>query len=123
VDENYFGIHPEAASVDANGAPLVRVRLSGEFDAGASDELRQVLLEVVDHAEAATVVVDLEQVAFIDSEAIGALIDGLLTAEQAGIGFRAVNARGIVKRNLTVVDMLERFDPAADPSGDATGDA
>jgi anti-sigma B factor antagonist len=49
-------------------------------------------------------------VTFLDSEALGALIDGHNAARGAGAGFRVVHARGVVHRVLAVSGATELFD-------------
>ena len=56
------------------------------------------------------VVVDFDHTAFLDSEAMGALIDGFLTARAAGVRMSIVNAHGLVHRVLEVSGVLEMFE-------------
>ena len=85
------------------------VRLSGDFDINARDELRGALLEAVE-AGPAEVVVDFGAAVFLDSEAMGALIEGLNAGREAGVRLRIVNAHGIVHRVLEVSGVLALFD-------------
>jgi anti-anti-sigma factor len=108
-DDDYFTISVVPTHL-RGGPPEVHVLLAGEFDLGARDRLCTALLEVVD-TRPARVVVDLAEVAFVDSEAIGAIIEGYLAAHRAGIGFRLANATGNVRRVLELVnvpDLLEK---------------
>lgn len=84
------------------------VRPGGELDINARDDLRATILDAL--AESGSVVVDLGDVTFIDSEALGALIDGYNAAISAGADFRVVNARGSVARVLNVSGAQELFD-------------
>jgi anti-sigma B factor antagonist len=84
------------------------VRLSGDFDINARDEMRAALLEAVESAPA-EVVVDFDDAAFLDSEAMGALIEGLNAGREAGVPLRIVNAHGIVHRVLDVSGVLALF--------------
>ena len=85
------------------------VRLSGDFDINARDELRGALLEAVE-AGPDEVVVDFGAAVFLDSEAMGALIEGLNAGQEAGVRLRIVNAHGIVHRVLEVSGVLALFD-------------
>jgi anti-sigma B factor antagonist len=85
-----------------------RVRLSGEFDINARDEMRSTLLAAVQSAPT-EVVIDFGDAAFLDSEAMGALIEGLNAGREAGVPLRIVNARGIVYRVLEVSGVLALF--------------
>ena len=84
------------------------VRLSGDFDINARDEMRAALLEAVESAPA-EVVVDFDDAAFLDSEAMGALIEGLNAGREAGVPLRIVNAHGLVHRVLDVSGVLALF--------------
>ncbi|MDI6102745.1 STAS domain-containing protein [Actinoplanes sp. NEAU-A12] len=108
---DYFTIASHPAGADADGVVTSRVQLAGEFDIDSRDELAGRLLGIVEADAAARIVVDLHQVTFIDSEAIGALIEGHLAADRAGIAFRLASADGVVKRVLTVVGLDYLFDP------------
>ena len=84
------------------------VRLSGDFDINARDEMRTALLEAVRSAPA-EVVVDFDAAVFLDSEAMGALIEGLNAGREAGVPLRIVNAHGLVHRVLDVSGVLALF--------------
>jgi anti-anti-sigma factor len=86
------------------------VRLAGEFDINARDDLRAALLAAVDDVSPAEVVVDFDGVAFLDSEAMGALIEGLNAGREAGVPLRIINAHGIVHRVLEVSGVLALFE-------------
>ena len=84
------------------------VRLSGDFDINARDEMRAALLEAVRSAPA-EVVIDFDAAVFLDSEAMGALIEGLNAGREAGVPLRIVNAHGLVHRVLDVSGVLALF--------------
>ncbi|WP_201787106.1 STAS domain-containing protein [Actinoplanes sp. TFC3] len=86
------------------------VRLAGDFDINARDELREVVLHAVEQTGDGRVVVDFEATDFLDSEALGALIDGLVAGREAGIKMSLVNAHGLVHRVLDVSGVLDLFD-------------
>lgn len=83
------------------------VRLSGDFDINARDDLHSVLAEAIEEDGAGVIVVDFDQVQFLDSEALGALIEGYVAARAAGVKLSVTNARGIVHRVLDVSGVLE----------------
>jgi anti-anti-sigma factor len=91
------------------------VRLTGDFDINARDELRTALLDAVRAVPAPApaspgeVVVDFAEAAFLDSEAMGALIEGLNAGREAGVPLRLINAHGIVHRVLEVSGVLALF--------------
>jgi anti-anti-sigma factor len=84
------------------------VRLFGEFDINARDELREALLEAVESAEG-VIVVDFDETVFIDSEALGALVEGLTASRERGVPMTVVNAHGLVGRVLEVSGLLDLF--------------
>ena len=86
------------------------VKLSGDLDINARDELRDALVAVVRDDRSGAVVVDFDDVAFLDSEAMGALIEGFLAARGAGVTMSIVNAHGLVHRVLDVSGVLEMFE-------------
>jgi anti-anti-sigma factor len=88
------------------------VRLSGDLDINARDDVRDELLRAVRDGGSAGIVIDLGETAFIDSEAVGALIDGLMAGREAGVPMAISNATGIVHRVLDVSGVLDLFDPA-----------
>jgi anti-sigma B factor antagonist len=89
------------------------LRPSGELDINARDDLRAAILEALD--EHPDVTVDLSEVSFIDSEALGALIDGYNAALESEAGFHVVGAQGPVARVLTVSGAQALFDAAPEP--------
>ena len=82
------------------------VRASGELDINARDDLYETIVAALAMGD---VVVDLADVTFIDSEALGALIDGYNAATARDLEFRVVNPRGLVGRVLSVSGALELF--------------
>ncbi|HWS39425.1 MAG TPA: STAS domain-containing protein [Actinoplanes sp.] len=90
-----------------------RVLLAGEFDIDTRDELTARLLAVVEEAAGDRIVVDLAGVRFIDSEALGGIIDGYQAADRAGLDFRIANPAGIVKRLFEIIGLNHLLEPAA----------
>ena len=111
MDEKYFTISYNGPVRNIDGVTQDRVQLSGEFDLGACDELRETLISILDAGASTTIIIDLDAVTFIDSEAIGAIIDGYTAALRSGIGFHLVNVHGIVRRVFEVIGMAALFEP------------
>jgi anti-anti-sigma factor len=103
ADDPYYSI-----ALDTAHDGVAVLRLAGDLDINARDELRDKALAAVSRGTA--VVFDFGATTFLDSEAMAALIDGLSAAREAGIGIRAVNAQGMVHRVLDVSGVLEIFD-------------
>ncbi|WP_250028952.1 STAS domain-containing protein [Paractinoplanes maris] len=99
----------------AAGPTAKILRPSGELDINSRDDLRAMILDALGAAE--RVVVDLAAVTFMDSEALGALIDGYNAAIARGAGFGVVNAQRSVARVLNVSGAQELFDEAWESSG------
>jgi anti-anti-sigma factor len=101
--DKYFSI-----VLDSEPGGVAVLRLAGDLDIDARDELRAAALAAVPGS--AGLVFDFGETTFLDSEAMAALIEGMNAARTAGISVRAVNARGIVHRVLDVAGVLEMFD-------------
>jgi anti-anti-sigma factor len=107
VADDYYTIALEPAG----GSAASRVLLAGAFDIGTREDLRKALLGLVGGDPGPRILVDLRRVTFIDSEAINALIEGYLAAEQAGVSLRLTGAHGIVDRVLRVIGLDHLLDP------------
>jgi anti-anti-sigma factor len=95
----------EEPAADGTAAVL---RLSGELDINARDDLRDAIFRAFDSG-AADVVLDLAEVTFLDSEALGAMIDGYNLAQARDAVFRVINARGVVERVLAISGARDLF--------------
>lgn len=96
-------------TLDGDG-DAIRVVLAGELDITARDELRDIVVRAVADAGPGGVVIDFGELAFIESEAMSALIAGLNAARTERVPFRAVGPRGLVLRVLEISGVLELFD-------------
>lgn len=105
MSDDYFTIASEACGLDTGGVREIRVRLAGEFDLGARDELHEALLGIIGNRRPGALTVDLAGVTFMDSEAISAIIGGYVAAGDAGVRFHVVNAQGVVRRVLEVIGL------------------
>ncbi|WP_189079988.1 STAS domain-containing protein [Mangrovihabitans endophyticus] len=101
---------PDHCITSHHEGDVVRLRLGGELDITVRDDLRDIVLAAVAEAGAGGVIIDFSDTAFIESEAIGALLDGMNAAKAEKVPFRAVNPQGLVLRVLTVSGVLELFD-------------
>jgi anti-sigma B factor antagonist len=80
----------------------VRVTAQGEVDLTSSGRLAETLCAAAHSARARRVVVDLDQVTFLDSTGIGALVTGRHEATARGVRYQVINTHGIVARILAV---------------------
>ena len=92
-----------------DGGREVCLRLSGDLDADARDELRHELYDAVHDNRAPLLVVDLHEAVYLCSEVVGALLEGFLRARDAGKAVQIINARGGVRTVLQVTGVLDLF--------------
>lgn len=90
----------------------------GEVDLSTTDEVREELLAAA--AEAATVVLDLRSVAFIDSSGIRLLVEIQRLADAQGTGFLVVRGADHVQRLFDLAGLTSRLTLIDDP-GEAGG--
>jgi anti-anti-sigma factor len=84
------------------------ITVTGELDIAATPELSTVLL-IAANAPGPLVVVDLGDVEFIDSTALGTLLKAGTEIEAAGKQLRVVCADGPVRRLLEMTNLTNRF--------------
>jgi anti-anti-sigma factor len=89
----------------ADGAAAV-LRIGGELDITSRDALRDAIFQALDRGD---VIIDMRDATFLDSEALGALIDGYNEANSRSAGFRVINAGGLVARVLKVSGAFDLF--------------
>lgn len=96
---------------DADGEPAhCRIRLTGELDMSCCDELRTMMTDVMATDTTGNIIVDLDNVSFIDSVAVRTLLDGYFAADQVGKSVRVRNAHGVVRQILDVLGLLPILD-------------
>lgn len=94
----------QGRTADGTAAAL---HISGELDINAREDLREALLAALAVGD---LTVDLDAVTFLDSEALGVLIDGFNVSRERHAGFRVINAHDVVDRVLTVSGARDLFD-------------
>jgi anti-sigma B factor antagonist len=90
-----------SASVWA-GPSYILVRLTGEWDVTASDQLRDLLAAQV-RAGARNLVVDLSDVAFLDLACLYALLDGARMAGRAGGTLQLTSPQSVIVRLISLL--------------------
>jgi anti-sigma B factor antagonist len=90
----------------AVGGTATILRITGELDITARVQLCDAILAALNDGD---VIVDLDAATFLDSEALGALIDGYNAARRRSAGYRVVNPRGLVARVLKVSGAMDLF--------------
>jgi anti-anti-sigma factor len=98
------------ATVEQTGEAAWRVVVAGELDAATAPELADVLDPLVSQP-AASVVVNLADVSFMDSSGLRALIRSANAAKEAGGSLVLARASASVTRLLEVTGLIEQLHP------------
>jgi anti-sigma B factor antagonist len=96
---------------DTAGSACVSVE--GDVDLATVGQLDHNIQAAVDADQTTGVVVDLTEVAFLDSSGIASLLKGRRLADAAGKRYRVTGATGIVRQ---VLDLTGVWAHLADPS-------
>ena len=97
----------EIAERDAGGKASV-LAIKGEIDVSTAPELRDRLLTVAQNGQR-VVVVDLSEVTFLDSTALGVLVSGLKRLRADGGDLRLVVTGRSVSKVLEITGLVEVF--------------
>ncbi len=91
---------------------ITLVRLNGRLDARTSSQVRATLQKLLDK-EHLKIVVDLEQVPFIDSSGLAALVSGLRVAREYGgnVTLSGAQSQAQVVFRLTMLDRVFSIHP------------
>jgi len=92
-------------SSDAAYPGVATLRLTGEIDLTTVDQLGEAIANEINRNDVAAVLIDLDQVTFLDSTGIAALVKGRHAAERHGKRIAVTNAHGPVRRVLDVTGM------------------
>ncbi|GAA0794658.1 STAS domain-containing protein [Spirilliplanes yamanashiensis] len=95
-------------------AGTARLLLGGELDLAAREDLYAAIVAAGADADITAVVLDLRGVTFIDSEALGAVIEGHAAITSAGRSYSLVGDHGPVRRVLDIAGLVPMLgeDPA-----------
>jgi anti-sigma B factor antagonist len=104
---------PVRAVEERNGSVIVR--LAGELDLYNADDVRRALLQAVDGAPE-KIVVDMAEVEFVDSTALGVLLEARSKLGRAGLMLAAPR---LETRRTLQVSGLDRHLPVHDSVEDA----
>ena len=91
---------------------IILIRLSGRLDARTSPNVRAFLQKLIDK-EQLKIIVDLEQVPFIDSSGLAALVSGLRVAREKGgiIVLSGAQSQAQIVFRLTMLDRVFSIHP------------
>ena len=85
----------------------LRLAVEGEVDMASSGELREAIRRSLAAAGIRQVIIDLDQVPFLDSTGIRTLLDGHLAATEDGKAFLVANPQVLVRRVLLISGVLD----------------
>jgi len=89
-------------SSDAAYPGVATLRLTGEIDLTTVDQLDEAITNEIRRNDVAAVLLDLDQVTFLDSTGIATLVKGRHAADRQGKRIAVTNAHGPVRRVLDV---------------------
>ena len=98
-----------SSSFDAGTGP-VTLNLEGDIDVSVADQLAAQATQALDAAESAGLVVDMQNVKFIDSTGLGALVRLRKTAGSRGIALRLRNVPPQTLRVMQLTALDKSFD-------------
>jgi anti-sigma B factor antagonist len=97
-----------AVSVSSNREDgVATVMLAGELDLASVDVVSQAIDHEIAAAGTEAVIVDLSDMAFLDSSGIAVLIKGRREADKTGVAYRVIGANGMVRDILRLTGVLE----------------
>lgn len=88
---------------------VVLVRMSGEIDMSSAPRLNELIQQRLTAAFLRLLVLDLEDVSFVDSSGLELLLEAQHKAEHRGIALYLVPGNSAVRRLLTLTRLTERF--------------
>jgi anti-sigma B factor antagonist len=97
----------EMAETDRGGVPVVKVQ--GEVDVSTAPELRERLLAIAEEGKP-VVIVDLSDVSFIDSTALGVLVSALKRFRSGGGDLKLVVTEPHIVKVLEITGLTEVFE-------------
>lgn len=85
---------------------VLRLAVSGEVDLANSEVLADAIRTAIKAWSVAEVVVDLDEVTFLDSTGISVLVAGYNLAADYGVAYFVVNPHDLVRRTLHITGVL-----------------
>ena len=96
----------EVSELESNGVPVLAVR--GEIDVATAPQLRERLLGLAGR-DRVVVIVDLTDVSFVDSTALGVLVSGAKRLRKGGGDLRLVVTEPHIAKVLAITGLTEVF--------------
>ncbi len=107
------------SAAEPGGSPTLR--MVGEVDIQTSPILQEHLSRVLDEGST-SVVIDLQEVTFLDSTGLSVLIAGLKRCQSAGGDIRLVSPRPNVRRVLDITGLSDVFHLESSEEGGGRAD-
>jgi anti-anti-sigma factor len=85
---------------------VLRLAIAGEVDLANSDLLNNTITNLITAGHVAELIIDLDQVTFLDSSGIHALVRGRKLAQAFGIAYLITNPRKTVRQVLDITGVL-----------------
>jgi anti-sigma B factor antagonist len=104
---------PLTLTAHIEGAGVIRVAAAGEIDMSNCETLRDRITATFAGNQLTELVIDLDQVSFLDSTGIDVLVAGWRTAQRAATDYRVINAHGTVLRVLEITGITILLDSRA----------
>ncbi|MHB8681541.1 MAG: STAS domain-containing protein [Acidimicrobiales bacterium] len=96
----------DVAETERGGVPVLAVR--GEVDVSTAPELRERLLALAEQGKSLAVV-DLTEVSFVDSTALGVLVSGVKRLRNSGGDLRLVVTQPHISKVFEITGLTEVF--------------
>ena len=96
----------DVSEIDHGGTPVLEVR--GEVDVSTAPELRERLLALAEQGRTVAVV-DLSDVSFVDSTALGVLVSGVKRLRSAGGDLRLVVTQPRISKVFEITGLTDVF--------------
>lgn len=85
----------------------VTLAVAGEIDLATVDRFASAMTELLAGGQLTRLVVDLDQVTFMDSSGVAALVAASRLAADTGAGFMIVNCRDTIRRVLEITGVYK----------------
>jgi anti-sigma B factor antagonist/stage II sporulation protein AA (anti-sigma F factor antagonist) len=107
--DRYRGISPKPLTLARvrTGPDTVRLAVGGEVDLATADQLATAMAQALADGRLNQLVVDLDQVTFLDSTGVATLMAAYRLADGSGTGFVVTNCRDNVRRVLEITGVYK----------------
>jgi anti-sigma B factor antagonist len=85
---------------------VLRLAVAGELDLSTCEQLGDAINDAITVHHAAELVIDLDQVTFLDSTGINALVGGHHLAAEHGVAYLVTQPHGLVEQTLDITAVL-----------------